>query len=322
VLLDPKLDVVFKILFTLPENRRLLLDMLTAVLNPPSPIKTITILNPGLPKEFKLDKGGEFDIHLEVELEDQAKLDIEMDSRLRTGLVRKIMYYWARAYTGDLKKGQPHAILVPTISIVWLNDTLTADPQLHSVFRVLEQTTYTRFSSDLEIHLIELPKLKRSQEKNVELDPGPVATKLRRWVEFFSAKTEEELEKLTQEDMIMREAKDALERISNLPEWCNAAAMRQRAIDGYWIEMTAAREEGEAKGKIEGKIEGRTEGRTEGKTEGEAKALLKVLEKRFGSVNPSLHERIMKADLSNIEKWLDCAIDASTLEQVFGSSML
>jgi hypothetical protein len=100
----------------------------------------------------------------------------------------------------------------------------------------------------------------------------------------------------------MREAKDALERISNLPEWCNAAALRQRAIDGYWIGMTAAREEG--------------------KTEGEAKALLKVLEKRFGSVSPSLHERIMKADLSNIEKWLDCAIDASTLEQVFGSSML
>jgi hypothetical protein len=30
----------------------------------------------------------------------------------------------------------------------------------------------------------------------------------------------------------------------------------------------------------------------------------------------------MKADIGNIEKWLDGAIDASTLEQVFGSAML
>ncbi len=212
-----------------------------------------------------------------------------MDSRLRTGLVRKIMYYWARAYTGDLKKGEPHAFLVPTVSIVWLNDTLTKDPQLHSIFRVLEQTTLTRFSSDLEIHLIELPKLDNSSEKNLELELGPIGAKLRRWARFFSAKKEEEFEKLTKEDSIMREAKDALERISNLPEWCNAAALRQRALDGYWIEMTAAREEGEAK------------------------ALLRVLERRFGSVSPCLHDQIMKADIGDIEKWLDCAIDASTV---------
>jgi hypothetical protein len=47
--LDPKLDVVFKILFSAPENRELLISLLTAVLRPSSPIAAVDGLNPQMP---------------------------------------------------------------------------------------------------------------------------------------------------------------------------------------------------------------------------------------------------------------------------------
>ena len=45
--LDPKLDVVFKILFASPEAKGSLISLLTAVLRPASPIKDVEVLNPG-----------------------------------------------------------------------------------------------------------------------------------------------------------------------------------------------------------------------------------------------------------------------------------
>ena len=48
--LDPTLDVVFKILFARPENRDVLIALLTAVLRPRSPITEVEVVNPDIPK--------------------------------------------------------------------------------------------------------------------------------------------------------------------------------------------------------------------------------------------------------------------------------
>jgi hypothetical protein len=50
-LLDPKLDVVFEMLFAEERNRALLESLLTAVLRPPSPIVRVRVINPELPKD-------------------------------------------------------------------------------------------------------------------------------------------------------------------------------------------------------------------------------------------------------------------------------
>ncbi|MBI2373596.1 MAG: PD-(D/E)XK nuclease family transposase, partial [Deltaproteobacteria bacterium] len=43
--LDPTLDVVFKMLFAAPENRDILIALLTAVLRPASPIRSVEVRN-------------------------------------------------------------------------------------------------------------------------------------------------------------------------------------------------------------------------------------------------------------------------------------
>ena len=56
-LLDPKLDVVFKMLFADDANRPLLASLLTAVLRPSSPIAGLQVMNPELPKDLTTDRG-------------------------------------------------------------------------------------------------------------------------------------------------------------------------------------------------------------------------------------------------------------------------
>ncbi len=300
-LLDPKLDVVFKILFTRPENEGLLKAMLTAVLEPNAPIRHLKVLNPEPPKEVATDKGIVLDIR--VDLENGVHLDVEMESTLRIGFRRRVLYYWARLYSGDLRRGNHYASLSPTVSVVWLNDELSNDTGMHNIFQVLEKTTHFRLTEDLEIHILELPKFARAEGRGEQ-----ISLALRRWVRFLSSKEEVEFEQLAMEDSVMHEAKEALERISSQSEWCQIAEVRRRALDTYEIEMSAAREEGISQGISQGIVQGK------------AKSLLRVLERRFGLVPVWIREQIVSIkpeDSEQLEKWLDQAVTASSLEDVF-----
>jgi hypothetical protein len=59
------------------------------------------------------------------------------------------------------------------------------------------------------------------------------------------------------------------------------------------------------------------EGRAEGKVEGQAEALEYVLAERFGTVKPSLHKRIRRADLATLDCWFKRAIVAPDLPSIF-----
>jgi hypothetical protein len=62
--LDPKNDVVFKLLFAAEANRDLLIALLTAVLDPESPITAAEVMNPEVDREHWDDKGTVLDIRL------------------------------------------------------------------------------------------------------------------------------------------------------------------------------------------------------------------------------------------------------------------
>jgi flagellar biosynthesis/type III secretory pathway protein FliH len=70
----------------------------------------------------------------------------------------------------------------------------------------------------------------------------------------------------------------------------------------------------------EGRAEGRAEGEARGKAEGKAESLVRVLEKRFGSVPAVYLDAIAAAETGALEAWLDRAIDAESIEAVFAPS--
>lgn len=66
--------------------------------------------------------------------------------------------------------------------------------------------------------------------------------------------------------------------------------------------------------------EGRKKGRAEGRAEGQQLALLRILGRRFGRIPKTDRARVMEAKPSELDRWLDHAVDAPTLQAVFGRS--
>jgi predicted transposase/invertase (TIGR01784 family) len=101
--LDPKLDLVFKLLFGGPNSQEILISLLTAVIRPPVPIKSVTVLNPEIPGELVTARGIRLDVH--VLLQDGRHVDVEMQSKSRGGIRKRALFYWSRLYDTQLRRG-------------------------------------------------------------------------------------------------------------------------------------------------------------------------------------------------------------------------
>ena len=53
--------------------------------------------------------------------------------------------------------------------------------------------------------------------------------------------------------------------------------------------------------------------------EGVLAILSRLLERRFGPLDPAVTERLQKASATELERWADNILDASTLDEVFSS---
>jgi len=65
------------------------------------------------------------------------------------------------------------------------------------------------------------------------------------------------------------------------------------------------------------KAEGMALGEAKGLQQGQARTLLRLLQRRFGSVPEAVRERVSSADVNALDQWLDRVLDAPTLDAVF-----
>ncbi len=63
-----------------------------------------------------------------------------------------------------------------------------------------------------------------------------------------------------------------------------------------------------------------SKGRAEGEARGRALILNRLLERRFGRVPSAVRERVRSAPVQELDAWADAALDAPSLEAVFGDS--
>ena len=97
------------------------------------------------------------------------------------------------------------------------------------------------FSEQLELHVIELPKVSNLPEV---LDHQ---VRLVRWGRFLAAQTDQEREEIAMQDPAIREAKDTLDLLSEDPVVQDIARRREEGLALYHVSMRAA----EAKGRAE-----------------------------------------------------------------------
>jgi predicted transposase/invertase (TIGR01784 family) len=195
---------------------------------------------------------------------------------------------------GQLQRGSAYTELRRCV-VVWIT-TFNELPEqrFHSVFCLREAHNSAPLTDHLELHLLELPKLREALDKNDE--PSLTA-----WGKFLTASADDDLETLAMENPVLKQAKDALERLSADPESRVRAEQREMALISYELGLSTARRQGIEQGRVEGKAE----------------LLKRLLATKFGTLPTDIAARLASAGDAELANWADRVLTAGTLESVF-----
>lgn len=163
--IDPKVDYAFKRLFGREQNAALLIHLLNAILPtaPGGPISTVELLNPFNDKDAWDDKLSILDIKARDQHGRQFNVEMQMLPDLY--LPQRLTYYLTRFHQGQLHEAEDYAALRPTFAVCFLNHV--SWPQVsdhHLTFDLREQRHGFAFTSDLALHMLELPKFTKAAE--------------------------------------------------------------------------------------------------------------------------------------------------------------
>lgn len=219
--LSPKLDVVFQALFGEVGSERITKNFLETILN--KKIEKIDLSkNPILRREFKDDKLGVLDIL--AELDGKEKCNIEMQLVNSKSIIERILYYWSRLYSRQIRIGQDYNLLERTIIILITDFKIEGLEELeyHSTWKIIETKGRKRILTEkLEIDIIELPKIEGKEKES---------GRLLDWLYFLeNPKSRRVTEKMEES----KEIKEAVEKLDNLSEderMQRIADLREKAI--------------------------------------------------------------------------------------------
>ncbi|WP_256439533.1 Rpn family recombination-promoting nuclease/putative transposase [Sporosarcina sp. 6E9] len=121
------------------------------------------------------------------------------------------------------------------IQIVITNFNLLEKPHYHSMFQLIDPENGALFSSHMEIHVLELSKVKGLKLKN--------ATKLEQWLIFMKGDKETK-EALAMESLTIRDAFSEIQRLSDDTEMRKAAIAREIHLKDQIQRELDAKEEG------------------------------------------------------------------------------
>ena len=134
---SPKMDIIFQAIFGKVGSENITKDFLEKILK--RKIEKISLdKNPILRKELKDDKLGVLDII--TELDGKEKCNIEMQLIDKNNIIERILYYWSRMYTKQIRAGEDYKKLEKTIVILIADFNIKGLEELayHSVWKIIE----------------------------------------------------------------------------------------------------------------------------------------------------------------------------------------
>lgn len=226
-LLDPKIDAVFQILFS-GSNPQVIKGLLSAILN--MPINEITNntlnleLNKILDRTYPTDKIGVLDVRARVN--NEIEIDLEMQMLNKDMLIERVLWYWAKLYSSQLKSGDEYSVLKKTLEILIVNDSI---PSLKNIVKpctrwhIHEHEIFSEvLTGKFEIVIIELPKVEKAYNKDKN-------NLLLQWMMFLLNPESLEVSKIMQENENIKVATKELEEISEDEINQRIAELREKA---------------------------------------------------------------------------------------------
>ena len=136
--ISPRVDIAFKKIFGVEENKDLLLSLINSIVGKEDKIAEVTLLNPYNPKNFRQDKLSILDI--KARGEDGKRYNIEIQISDEADYDKRALYYWAKLYTEQLKVAEDYSTLSKAIGIHILNFTSIPNvDRYHNVFHITEK---------------------------------------------------------------------------------------------------------------------------------------------------------------------------------------
>jgi predicted transposase/invertase (TIGR01784 family) len=284
--LDPKSDLVFKKIFG--QHPELLKSFLNAILPLPQDcvIESLTYLPSESVPEIAALKYSIVDVRC---FDNHGRhFIVEMQLQWTTDFIKRMLYNTATTYTRQLLKGEEYDKLSPVYGLAILNESFNKDPEWFHHYRMTNVHDGNKRLEDIQLVLIELPKLKltsRSEKRLAIL-----------WLRFLKEMGEQtvEVDPLFLEVAPIKEAVSLLETAS----YDQAELM---VYDKIWDSISSEKTlfSGKYKeGRAEGRVEGLAEGIAKGKLEGMAEIILNM---HYLGISLQEIARISKLELKEVE---------------------
>ena len=247
-------DYAFKRVFGVEENKDVLQDLLECILDIlPENISDLELLDKEFHKDSISDKTGVLDVKLR--LKNNTIIDIEIQNRWNSEFVQRTIFYWAKMYTENLKTSEVYTKLPKCITINIVGEGFNLNSLLHSEYNVVEKHINDRLSDELEIHFLNLAKVK--DEEDIEQDEKE--KKLYNWLKFIETDDEEVRKMLAQESPMMRKANSTIELMEMSPKekWLYENRMKYEYDKASWkhVGYQEGIEQGISRGAYQTKLE-------------------------------------------------------------------
>ncbi len=217
-----KMDIIFQAIFGEVGSENITKDFLEKILK--RKIEKISLdKNPILRRELKDDKLGVLDII--TELDGKEKCNIEMQLIDKNNIIERMLYYWSKMYTRQIKAGDDYNKLEKTIVILIADFNIKGleEVEYHSTWKIIETNSVKKLilTDKFELDIIELLKIKgRENEKDQLLD----------WLIFLENPESERVTRKMEENENLKEAVEKLDRISEDEKMQRIIELREKAI--------------------------------------------------------------------------------------------
>ena len=156
-------DLMFKNYFKL--NKNVLKSLLKAFLPLPqnSSIKDIVILDSLIPSLSPEEKSSLLDLRLQ--LNSGEFVNVEMQAFPHKSFMKRILLYWAKSYSSQIRTGEKYEKLCPAYSLIFSTFHLFPETEcFYTPFSIRSDVPpYLRFDNGLRIITVELSKFKKRE---------------------------------------------------------------------------------------------------------------------------------------------------------------
>ena len=98
-------------------------------------------------------------LDLRLKLDTGENINVEMQSLSQKAFLERILFYWAKLYTEDLKKGESYQKLYPAYSLIFTNfDVLSLKDYMNSFSIRMDKEPFEELTNHLKIVIVELSK--------------------------------------------------------------------------------------------------------------------------------------------------------------------